>query len=396
MRYFNFSNWTTEHVECAIRLRYEVYPLDYGYYVCGPILTALILIGLSGNLMCLIIFYQTRPVPVTTFYTVPLCVCDCAVLLGSFIMTNLPHLLYGRMRTYGPYVPLYPVSNFLSNFAYTSCVWLVVLLSIERYFALCHPLKHKIYDAKKRSIFISILALIIAILYNIPRYFEIRTFRCFEWTKREMVDLMEPTPFRSFKSYWIAYKIILGPLLFSLGPFVLLCILSVRIWREVRRTRLMVLRRKSRYMLDDRQDTVSEALSMQDAMNIQNYQHNEALSKKSSGSQRSQYSNLEQKYDAALNGQRKVLSYTLLCVILKFLICHTLPAVIDFCETFMDAQQFQQSFMEDLVDTSTLLVVANSSLNFFIYAWCSGRFRRKMRGVLRHRNSEDWRQTLAT
>lgn len=77
--------------------------------------------------------------------------------------------------------------------------------------------------------------------------------------------------------------------------------------------------------------------------------------------------------------QIRVLSCMLLCVVLKFLICHTLPAIIDLGETVMDEKQFQTVFMVNVVDTSTLLIVANSSLNIFIYAWCSGGFWRNVK-----------------
>ena len=100
----NSSNWTGfgassetqndqfDFYDCRVRLKFQSYPLDYGYYLCGPILAALIVIGILGNTCCLIVFVKSRPTTALTFYTIPLCICDFAVLLGSFFMENLSML----------------------------------------------------------------------------------------------------------------------------------------------------------------------------------------------------------------------------------------------------------------------------------------------------------------
>jgi hypothetical protein len=356
---------------CPFRLTFEVFPLDYGYYVCGPIMTLFIVVGLVGNLICLFVLFSSRPKPVVTYYTVPLCISDCFVLLGSFFMINLPHLLYGRIKTYGPYVYLYPYTSLFSNFAYTACVWLIVLLSVERYFALCHPLKHKIYDAKTRSIWISILCLVAAFIYNIPRFFEITTFDCYLTQTQETMSFLEEAPFRKYKSYWFVYRVVLGSLLFSFGPFALLCYLSIRMWKEVKSTNMITFRKRPSQEVEQR-DEHSTLLPQQKANGVQKKQLELSPSTKSVniGSFRTR--------SVSVDKQREALAHTLLCVILKFLICHLLPAIIDLCETFMDEKQFYQPLIENIVDTSTLFVVANSSLNIFIYAGCSQEFRRRI------------------
>jgi hypothetical protein len=303
-------------------------------------------------------------------------------------MNNLPHLLYGRMLTYGPYVYFYPYLYFFSNSAYTSCVWLVVFLSVERYFALCHPLKHKIYDAKRRSICISILCLICACLYNLPRYFELKTVSCFDLRTNNTVWLSGPSEFRNMKIYWFAYKVVLGPLFFSLGPFAFLCFLSIRMWQEVKRTRVIVLRRRfleNQYSRTEMAENCSGLLietsnlypSKNNFYNAQNPELGNSNLKKISVTSYNRNS-----INGSNDKHRRILTYTLLCVVFKFLICHTLPAVIDLCESLMSNEQFSRPLMENLVDTSTLLVVANSSFNLFIYAWCSGGFRKRMRTML--------------
>lgn len=375
MRPFNSTD------DCVVALRYETFPLDYGFYVCGPVLGLVIIVGLIGNLICIVTFCKTRPLPVVSFYTIPLCICDCAVLFGTFFISNLPHLLYGRLRSYGPYVQVFPYANFFSNFAYTCCVWLVVCLSIERYFALCHPLRHKIYDARRRSIVIAVSCLVLAFAYNIPRYFEIHVFDCFETRTQKPIKLLEPAPFRSLKAYWLAYKVILGPALFSLGPFLLLCYLNIRMWREVKHSRLCVLQQPVATENSRTDLHLHEQQALLDLKEPPRSPNRRGSSMEKNSGQSGSFDgrNLD-----SHDKQRHVLSCTLLCVVIKFLICHSLPAIIDLCEAVMDQEQFGRPLIENLVDTSTLLVAANSSLNIFIYAWCSGAFRNRMETMLKN------------
>lgn len=320
--------------------------------------------------------------PVVNFYTIPLCVCDCAVLSGSFLMNSLPHLLYDRMKTYGWYVPLYPCASYFLNFAYTSCVWLVVSLSVERYFAICHPLKHNIYDARRRSIVMLASCLMAAALYSVPRYLEITTVECYELTAKKMVALLAPAKFRNLKSYWVAYRVVMGLGLVSLGPFLLLCFLSIRMWREVTNSRRLALQEEIKRTSNAPGESSSEQIEL---ITQQLSARETSAQKETEGGSSKRVSATKFSRDGGVilaDKQRRALSYTLFCVVAKFVICHILPTAIDLCEMIMEEEQFRQPLVEDLVDTSVVLVRANSSFNIFLYAWCNGGFRDRLKKLL--------------
>lgn len=356
--------------DCIIRAKYTTPTLGYSYYVCGPVMAIFIILGLIGNVICLKIFATTRPVPLVNFYSIPLSISDCAVLISSFFMSNLPHLLYGHIQSYGPYVTIYPHATFFGNFAYTFCVWVTVILSLERYFALCHPLKHKIYDAKRRSMVVTLSCFVAALLYNIPRYWETEIFQCYDLTRRQLIDFLQDTDVHASQYYWIVYKAILSSLLFSFGPLIVLCFLNVKMIRQVKTIRMQLINREETMEITDREECSKPvepgcwSLSLHSNSN-------------------SSFIPYAKRQISVYKEQRRVLAYTLFTVATKFFICHSLPAIIDICESFMDSEQFSHSIMDDLLDTSTFLVVINSSTNFIIHMLCNRSFRRTVIKFLR-------------
>jgi len=59
----------------------------------------------------------------------------------------------------------------------------------------------------------------------------------------------------------------------------------------------------------------------------------------------------------------------LVVVMVKFCVCHTMPTVVDLCEMLVSGDWWQTNahFMDLVISSSNLLVVFNSSCNFFIY-----------------------------
>ena len=46
---------------------------------------------------------------------------------------------------------MYPVTNIMRQFAYTSGIYTMVILTLERYFAICHPEKAKVFNTPSRT-----------------------------------------------------------------------------------------------------------------------------------------------------------------------------------------------------------------------------------------------------
>ena len=46
---------------------------------------------------------------------------------------------------------MYPVTNVIRQFAYTCGIYTMVILTLERYFAICHPEKSKVFNTPSRT-----------------------------------------------------------------------------------------------------------------------------------------------------------------------------------------------------------------------------------------------------
>ncbi|XP_069610590.1 growth hormone secretagogue receptor type 1-like [Ranitomeya imitator] len=138
----------------------------FDIYILVPvtiICIVLFLLGVTGNLVTILIYKRYKDMRSTVnMYLSSMAVSDILIFLG------LPSDLY-RIWKYKPYI----FGNFLCKFlVYLSetCTYCTILhittVSVERYLAICYPLKAKIMITKKRVkiiiIFLWILALITA------------------------------------------------------------------------------------------------------------------------------------------------------------------------------------------------------------------------------------------
>ena len=67
---------------------------------------------------------------------------------------------------------LYPITNAIRKFAYTSSIYTIVALALERYLSICHPEKAKhLCSTSKAKLLIAIITLF-SFLYTIPIFCE--------------------------------------------------------------------------------------------------------------------------------------------------------------------------------------------------------------------------------
>ncbi|KAK2147331.1 hypothetical protein NP493_3477g00004, partial [Ridgeia piscesae] len=59
-----------------------------------------------------------------------------------------------------------------ASIAQTSAVWLVVILTADRYIAICRPLHACQYSTRSRARRAVVLVWLMSVLYNLPRFFE--------------------------------------------------------------------------------------------------------------------------------------------------------------------------------------------------------------------------------
>ena len=291
--------------------------------ILGIWITGIIcLTGLAGNILSFLVLSRAHGHSPMFCVLRAVAVSDGVFLLTVFISTTLvnmypqTHLLsYCFLyRGYIQYVvwPMLMVTQM-------STVWLTVLVSLERYVAICHPLKAASICtmSKVRKSVISIYA--VSIIYNIPRYLEY-----------EVVDntYMDKTYIGNHKVYRYLYNCVLYSLVLFFVPLISLILLNAKL--------VLALQRGKK-----------------------------------------QWQNLQFRQKKEQN-----LTVIPLTIVLFFFLCGTPSLVVNVIDSMNPSRTAEKSFVVFMV-VSNLLVVINSACNFIIYCFLGKKFRSKLMEMCR-------------
>lgn len=109
----------------------------------------------------------------------------------------------------------------------TCSCWTFVLISIERYIAVCHPLKVKLILTVTRARYAQVAVVFAAVLYNCIRFFEFEADPAGEGVRKLLLQS---------RTYFVSYYVCLYLLTHCFGPFVIIFVLNVLILRAIRRS----------------------------------------------------------------------------------------------------------------------------------------------------------------
>lgn len=349
---------------------------DVVYFYCsGVLMTFFIVLGLLGNIFTIFIFSSPRIWACLNFYIIALAVWDVLLLLSSFFQWSIWCILYRRaVPLFGPHISVLRVAYVCNNTALTGCVWVTVTLTVERYLAILRPLRHRTLNNAYRAKLLLMIVSGGAVLFNIVRVFEleIRTVTILgpNLTFIE-IPLLQTSTFRADWLYFLLYRVVGSMVFVYFGPCLILAVLTFRMCVAISkathtRRSLVQHEKKSCSANNSRRPT---NVSMEKTSNVP----------AEASTNRSSSQSTAQKFSS--NNTNKMLAV----VLAKFLLCYTLPSITDILEIFMDKKVFYQSTtIEYLILVSNLLVVFNSSCNFFIYVVTGQRFRAEFSRIFHH------------
>lgn len=159
---------------------------------------------------------------------------DTAILLGALLLYSIPTVL---TSAYQFYATLFPLFYMFCNGALTASVWLTLAFMVDRYKKVTKPF-HKMVIAQNSTnpmsetrihLFMLLLSFL-AMAFALPRFFEIT------------VDVDTEADGYSFMStvlseshmYNLVYRIIGGIVFYSALPYILMFVISARIWIALR------------------------------------------------------------------------------------------------------------------------------------------------------------------
>ena len=226
-------------------------PSDLNFYLNGVSTAVVVMLGILGNAMAVVVLTRRTMRSSTNVFLTALAGWDSLVLLVVMPLICLIELSEPFRQHAFPYVVayLYP----LALAAQTATVWLTVSFTVERYIAVCHPLKAASMCSIPRARLVVLTISVVALLYNVPRWLEYSIITYTDPFNQTCITF-GGTPLAKDSIY---HKIYFGWLYFLIMCFIPLCSLTILNFFLIRAVRRSKAERKSMNVRESRENNVT-------------------------------------------------------------------------------------------------------------------------------------------
>lgn len=141
------------------------------FWVQRVLVPVLMSIGVVGNVITIVIMTRRRMRSSTNNYLAALATFDMMYLIFTFVL-SLKH--YPRIPETDNlfYWKLMPFIIMLTDTCSNSSVWLTVTFTVERYIAVCHPMKGKVFCTESRAKKAIVVVFLFCFAFTFPTPFE--------------------------------------------------------------------------------------------------------------------------------------------------------------------------------------------------------------------------------
>lgn len=207
------------------------------FIINGLLLNIIGVLGIFGNIISMIILSRPQMRSSINYLLIGLARIDTVLILTSMLLFGLPgiHPYSGSLATY--YYVIYPhivpVVYPLALISQAASAYLTFFVSLERFVAVCHPLKVRSLCTYGRARFYVIGIISISALYNISRFWESSIQS--EWWQEKNMTVYCPTAsylrrnptYRTIYIHWCYFIFI------YFIPFMGIAVLNAMIYRQV-------------------------------------------------------------------------------------------------------------------------------------------------------------------
>ncbi|KAF8768339.1 FMRFamide receptor-like [Argiope bruennichi] len=201
------------------------------FWVQRILVPSIMTIGIVGNVVTIVIMTRRRMRSSTNNYLAALAIFDMMYLIFTFILSlshypRIPdsdHFVYWRLK---------PFILMLTDTCSNTSVWLTVTFTVERYIAVCHPMKGKVFCTESRAKKAIVAVFLFCFAFTIPTPFEWKVIERTDQTTNHTTLALDHSEMG--KNY--LYKTIyywLTVVFFIFVPFILLAIFNSFLIRSV-------------------------------------------------------------------------------------------------------------------------------------------------------------------
>ncbi len=155
----------------------------FSFIVCTVVIGIMCILGSVGNVVAFFVLINHKTETATVFLLQCLAVSDTTLLITSIFVYSLSdtYAFTGNLKQFADQLQLIRTYIWpLGTMAHTTTIWLTVLVTLNRFYAICRPVgpfKTYVLQATKIQV---VLVVSLAILFNIPRFFEHKVIGQFE------------------------------------------------------------------------------------------------------------------------------------------------------------------------------------------------------------------------
>lgn len=209
----------------------------YRFLMNGILLSSIGLLGILGNIISMIILSRPQMKSSINYLLIGLARVDTVLIITSILLFGLPGIYpyTGCLFTYFyvVYPHIVPYIYPLSLATQTASAYLTLTVTLERFVAVCHPLRARSLCTYGRARVYVIAIMVFSVVYNLPKLWEasVKT----QWLEQSNITIycVRPTDFRLNNIYVNVYVHWCYLIFMYAVPFGCLAVLNAAIYRQV-------------------------------------------------------------------------------------------------------------------------------------------------------------------